>query len=69
VAWRRDADQFGVDLGHSREQIEGLQSNGLTLHWTRVMDRGIDVVVYGGATDSDAWGTLPFVGVAVSRTF
>jgi hypothetical protein len=34
-----------------------------------VLDDGVDVVVYGGATDSDAWGTLPFVGVAVSRTF
>lgn len=69
VAWRRDADQFGVDVAHSREEFDGLDSNALTLHWTRVLDRGIDVVVYGGATDSDAWGTLPFVGVAVSRTF
>jgi hypothetical protein len=69
VAWRRGTDQFGVDLSHSREQFDGLDSSGLTLHWTRVLDRGVDVVVYGGATDSDAWGTLPFVGVAVSRTF
>jgi hypothetical protein len=69
VAWRRDVDQFGLDVSHSREEFDGLDSNALTLHWTRVLDDGIDVVVYGGATDSDAWGTLPFVGVAVSRTF
>jgi hypothetical protein len=69
VAWRRDADQFGLDASHSREEFDGLESNALTLHWTRVLDDGVDVVVYGGATDSDAWGTLPFVGVAVSRTF
>lgn len=69
VAWRRDADQFGLDLSHSREQFAGLESNGVTLHWTRVFEDGIDLIVYGGATDSDAWGTLPFVGVTVSRTF
>jgi hypothetical protein len=69
VAWRRNADQFGLDVSHSREEFDGLDSNALTLHWTRMLDDGIDVVVYGGATDSDAWGTLPFLGVAVSRTF
>lgn len=69
VAWRRNADQFGLDVSHSREEFDGLDSNALTLHWTRVLDAGIDLVVYGGATDSDAWGTLPFLGVAVSRTF
>jgi hypothetical protein len=69
AAWRRGADQFGVDLSHSREQFDGLETNGFTLHWTRLYDAGVDLVVYAGITDSEAWGTLPFAGFALSRTF
>ncbi len=68
-AFRRGADEYGLDLDHVREQFEQTDADTLTLHWARAFATGVDLTVYAGATDSDAFGTLPFVGVGLSRTF
>lgn len=68
-AWRRGSDEYGLDLDHVREQFEQTDANTATLHWARAFDSGLDLTVYAGATDSDAFGTLPFVGVGVTRSF
>jgi hypothetical protein len=68
-AWRHGDDEYGLDVDHVREQFDQTNANTATLHWARTFDSGLDLTVYAGATDSDAFGTLPFVGVGLSRSF
>jgi hypothetical protein len=69
VSWRRGANEFGLDLDHVREEFEQSNTSTATVRWARAFDSGVDLTVYAGAADSDAFGTLPFVGVSVARTF
>jgi hypothetical protein len=68
-AWRLDDDEFGVDFDHVREQFDQIDANTLSVHWARALDRGVMLMLYGGAANSDRFGTLPFLGVNASRSF